>query len=100
MIRNPNAMAYYLKTLLPQTKMDIRSSYDHSAELFPERLYSLLEEVEQIGLSSAVSWLPNGMAFAIKNEDVFVNHVMPRYFAATKIRSFHRSLNLWGFHKL
>ena len=67
--------------------------------LFPTKLYELLEEVGELGFSDAFSWLPHGRAFLIKDEDVFLTKVVTRRFKASKIRSFHRQLNLWGFHR-
>jgi len=68
--------------------------------LFPSKLYKMLEEVDSMGLSAAVSWQSHGHAFAIKNKDLFLNEAVPRFFKATKIRSFERQCLLWGFKRI
>lgn len=68
--------------------------------LFPTKLYEILEEVDELGLSDAVSWLPHGQAFFIKDVDIFLTKVIPRCFKTRKIRSFHRQLHIWGFHRI
>ena len=44
-------------------------------------------------------WLHHGRAFIVTDIKAFVGEVMPRFFKATQIRSFHRQLHLWGFHR-
>ena len=66
---------------------------------FPGRLYDMLEAVDCLGLSDAVSWLPHGRSFKVLDPDKFMNLVVPKFFKATKYRSFQRQLNLWGFHR-
>ena len=69
-------------------------------DLFPAKLYHMLDEVETMGLSAAVSWQPHGRAFMIHNRQLFMAEVVPIFFKATKFRSFQRQLHLWGFHRL
>ncbi len=68
-------------------------------EQFPTKLYEMLEIVESLGLSHAVSWLPDGRSFKVKNPAQFMDLVAPRFFKFTQYRSFQRQLNLWGFHR-
>ncbi|KAL7533700.1 hypothetical protein ACHAWF_004596 [Thalassiosira exigua] len=79
-------------------KEDRRNS-GGAKDLFPAKLYGMLDEVESMGLSGAVSWLDNGRAFKIHDNDLFMKEVVPKFFKATKIRSFQRQLLLWGFHR-
>lgn len=67
---------------------------------FPFKLYDMLEYVADSEYSSAVSWIEEGMAFAIRNKDTFLKHIVPIFFKQTKFRSFTRQLNLWGFTRL
>jgi len=67
---------------------------------FPFKLYDMLEYAANSEYSSAVSWIENGRAFAIHDKDTFLCQIVPRFFKQTKIRSFTRQLNLWGFTRL
>jgi len=67
---------------------------------FPAKLYEMLDYAEDAGLSDAVSWLPHGRAFKIHNQEKFMSDVANRFFKATKLRSVHRQLNLWGFKRI
>ncbi len=66
---------------------------------FPTKLYEMLEIVDSLGLCHAVSWLPHGRSFQVKDPDQFMDLVVPQFFKATKYRSFQRQLNLWGFQR-
>ena len=50
-------------------------------------------EMEKEGRSDVVSFLPHGKAFAIHDEEAFVQDVMPRYFANCQLPSFQKQLN-------
>ena len=67
---------------------------------FPSKLYKMLEHCERTGLGDVVSWLPHGRAFRIHDSDRFMEEVAGLFFRATKLRSVHRQLNLWGWRRL
>ena len=69
-----------------------------SREQFPSKLYALLELADERG-DLAVSWQPHGRAFRILDEAAFMRDAAPIYFRQTKIRSFYRQLNLWGYKR-
>jgi len=66
-------------------------------EPFPEKLHRLLREVEAAGRSDVISFIAGGRAFAIHNSDSFFKDIVPLYFRITKLSSFKRQLNLYGF---
>jgi hypothetical protein len=67
---------------------------------FPLKLHDVLDQVEADGLANIISWQHHGRCFAIHKPKEFVNHVMPTYFRQTKLTSFQRQLNLYGFNRL
>ncbi len=67
---------------------------------FPVKLHTMLEQIEKDGLAHVVSWQPHGRCFLVHEPKEFVKHVMPHYFKQTKIASFQRQLNLYGFCRL
>lgn len=62
---------------------------------FPYILYEILNDDSRS--ESPIMWLPHGRAFRILDKKKFATDVMPLYFKATKMSSFKRQLNLWGF---
>jgi len=64
---------------------------------FPTKLHSLLEEnlFEDI-----ISWQPHGRCFVVHKPDRFVKEVIPKYFKQSKLESFRRQLNAYGFTRL
>jgi hypothetical protein len=67
---------------------------------FPLKLHELLEKAEEEGLSEIVSWQPHGRAFVVHKPKEFVAGIMHRFFRQTKLTSFQRQLNLYGFNRL
>jgi len=68
---------------------------------FPEKLHEMLDQESSDDPSSAiVSWLPHGRAFIVRRPKEFTSQIMPRYFRQTKLTSFQRQLNLYGFRRI
>ena len=69
------------------------SSDDDDAMLFPQKLMGILADPSN---QEAISWLPNGQAFVIRDSERFEEIVIPKYFPRkTKYGSFTRKLNRW-----
>lgn len=67
---------------------------------FPTKLHVMLSKVEEDGLSHIVTWQPHGRCFIVHKPKEFVSEVMPTYFRQSKLTSFQRQLNLYGFSRI
>lgn len=67
---------------------------------FPLKLHQMLEGIAKDGLSSIAAWQPHGRSFVVHDPQKFVHEVMPCYFKQTKLSSFQRQLNLYGFSRI
>ena len=70
------------------------------AVTFPQKLHQLLLEAESRGQSDIVSFICDGEAFCIHDEDAFLEDIVPQYFKLSNIKSFKRQLYLYGFINL
>jgi hypothetical protein len=69
-------------------------------ELFPDKLYRMLVELEAEGKSEIASFLPHGRSFMVHKMEQFLSDVLPRFFSEqSKWSSFSRQLNLYGFSR-
>lgn len=67
---------------------------------FPFRLYDMLETAEkEARTSNIVSWSPHGRCFVVRKPNEF-KPLLPRFFKLSKIASFQRQLNLYGFQRI
>lgn len=66
-------------------------------EPFPEKLHRLLLEVEAAGRADVISFVAGGRAFAIHKPEKFFKEIVPLYFRQSRLSSFKRQLNLYGF---
>ena len=71
-----------------------------ATENFPFKLYRILEEAESYGKDDIVSFLSHGRAFTIHKPRQFVSEIMPKYFTTSRMSSFQRQLNLYGFRRI
>lgn len=66
---------------------------------FPLKLHEMLQNVEADGYGHVVSWQPHGRCFVVHKPKEFVE-LLPTYFKLSKLPSFQRQLNLYGFQRL
>jgi len=64
---------------------------------FPIRLYEMLNKLG--GNCDVVSWQPHGRCFVVHKPEEFTQ-MLPKFFKLSKIASFQRQLNLYGFVRL
>jgi hypothetical protein len=70
------------------------------AETFPLKLHCMLETTHDHGVGHIVFWQLHGRAFKVNKANEFVAQVMPKFFHQSKITSFQRQLNLYGFRRI
>lgn len=46
------------------------------------------------------SWTPDGKMFVIKDQQIFEQTIIPKFFDHNKFSSFARQLNFYGFRKM
>ena len=66
---------------------------------FPIRLYEMLSCAELDGFADIVSWQPHGRCFVVHKPEEF-KEILPCFFKLSKVPSFQRQLNLYGFTRL
>ena len=79
---------------------DTRRNRGGVTEPFPEKLHRMLEHSEKDGQTDVVSFFSHGRAFAIHKPRRFVTEIMPKFFRQTRLTSFQRQLNLYGFRRI
>lgn len=67
---------------------------------FPLKLHVLLYFMKENEYTHIASWLKHGRAFRIFDAKQFEEVIMSRFYSMSKITSFHRQLNLYGFRRL
>jgi hypothetical protein len=60
----------------------------------------MLLEIEKDGDAPIISFFPHGRAFGIHNPDKFEEKLMPKYYKQSRLSSFQRQLNLYGFTRI
>ncbi len=66
---------------------------------FPLKLHEMLIATAAEGMEDIVSWQPHGRCFLVHKPKEFVE-LLPRFFKLSKLASFQRQLNLYGFQRL
>eukprot|EP01031_Cornospumella_fuschlensis_P034334 gene34334-41559_t len=81
---------------ISHTTGDSDVDYANSTLTFPQKLFILMEKEA----GDVIQWASHGLCIRIVDEDTFVDVLMPKYFKQTKLTSFQRQLNLYGFRRL
>lgn len=76
----------------------VRRAYKH--ESFPQKLYRILEKIEEQGKDDIISFIADGTAFEIHQPDAFQEEIIPLYFRHQSLPSFRRQLGMYGFKKI
>jgi hypothetical protein len=66
---------------------------------FPDKLMGMLDQ-ETAAHPDVITWCSHGRAFVVKKPKVFTAEVMINYFKQSKLTSFQRQLNLYGFRRI
>ena len=74
-----------------------KSSYVTENNNFPMKLYDMLSNPDN---HHAISWMPHGRAWKVRQKDLFMRTICPKYFSQTKFESFIRQANGWGFRRI
>lgn len=97
MAGNPMAPSpVYQRRINPEEELKLAGNRG-TIEPFPEKLHRLLMETEKAGMESVISFTDNGKAFEIHKPDRFFKEIVPNYFKQSRLSSFKRQLNLYGF---
>jgi len=84
----------------PEFELSRRRTRGGVTEPFPEKLHRMLLEIEKDGNAPIISFFPHGRAFGIHDTDQFEEKIMPKYFKQSRLSSFQRQLNLYGFTRV
>jgi hypothetical protein len=97
---HPSNSTYVDNAHAEDPKPDHRRNRGGVSKPFPEVLHEMLADLERQGKADIASFFSHGRAFAIHKPRVFITEVMPQYFRQTKLTSFQRQLNLYGFRRI
>jgi len=84
----------------PEFELARRRTRGGVTEPFPEKLHRMLLEIEKDGNGHIISFFPHGRSFGIHDTDSFEEKIMPKYFKQSRLSSFQRQLNLYGFTRI
>lgn len=66
---------------------------------FPQKLHQVLMRMDEDGYGDIMSWQPHGRCFILRKPEEFSN-LLQKYFNISKMASFQRQINLYGFSRL
>jgi hypothetical protein len=77
--------------------VSLRTKKGDPDQLFPLKLFRLLECESNDSPDAIVSWILEGRAFIVRKPERFIKEIMPKYFDQTKFNSFRKQIHLYGF---
>jgi len=95
----PQPHIYHDYATVPDSSNYVRKKNGGVTTPFPEKLMEMLD-AESVANATIVSWLPHGRAFIVRKPKVFTSEIMHNYFRQSKLTSFQRQLNLYGFRRI
>ena len=63
-------------------------------------LSMLMDVLSSAAMESVITWLPDGNAFTVLNEEEFTKYVLPCFFELIRFESFVKRLYRWGFKSM
>jgi len=90
---------YHDYASLPDSEHYVRKKTGGVMMPFPEKLMNMLDKESNLH-PAVVSWLSHGRAFIVRKPKIFTNEIMAGYFRQSKLTSFQRQLNLYGFRRI
>ncbi|GAX27452.1 heat shock transcription factor, other eukaryote [Fistulifera solaris] len=90
---------YHDYSNIPDSIGYVRKKTGGVTQPFPEKLHEMLEAVEEDS-RRIVFWLEHGRAFLVQKPKEFTTEIMPKFFKQSKLTSFQRQLNLYGFRRI
>lgn len=90
---------YHDYSSLPDSEHFVRKKTGGVMMPFPEKLMNMLDRESNLN-PTVVSWLSHGRAFIVYKPKIFTNDIMAGYFRQSKLTSFQRQLNLYGFRRI
>jgi hypothetical protein len=91
----------FLENHLPTFSRSKRKTAGGVVVPFPEKVHNMLSEnTEHSADPSIISWLPHGRAFKIHKPALFAQESLSQVFQHTKLNSFLRQINLYGFYRI
>lgn len=83
---------------IPQNAPTHRRHNQHKTRpAFINKLWNMVNDDNNKDL---IQWADDGKSFIVKNREVFVHEILPRYFKHSNFASFVRQLNMYGWHKV
>lgn len=64
---------------------------------FPTKMHSILSRPD---LRPVIAWMPHGRSWKVLDPTAFERDVLPKYFKHSRISSFVRQANGWGFRRI
>ena len=81
----------------PHASIHRRHNQHKTRPAFINKIWNMVNDEDNKDL---IQWADDGRSFIVKNREVFVHEILPRYFKHSNFASFVRQLNMYGWHKV